>query len=286
MTAVLARPETPAGTTTLRALAGVEARRYARHPLFLLGLVPLVVATIATSDDLTATGGDASIVPAFFLGVLGVGVGYQLTRSMARTSEAVGATPVDGVLRTAALCLACLVSGLVALVWLAAMLVALRAEGLPTSTISGSDRAALLLACVVAAVGGPLVGVLVGRWTRFPGAGLVTVVLLVGWTLLGTVAVGDASPNRLTSVLHLNAPFAFWISADSGDSPLWVAGGSPWWYLVYLTVLCGLAATAAMLREAAGVQRTRLWRVLAVLGGLALSCLALAVAADPARVFL
>ena len=46
-------------------------------------------------------------------------------------------------------------------------------------------------------------------------------------------------------------------------------------------LLCGLAATAAMVHEATGGRRTRLWRVLAVLGGLALVSLGLAVADDP-----
>lgn len=67
------------------------------------------------SDDLdTAAGQDTAIAPAFFLGSF---VGVRLTRSLARSSEAVDASPADGVTRTAALCLACLVPGAVALAW-------------------------------------------------------------------------------------------------------------------------------------------------------------------------
>jgi sugar-specific transcriptional regulator TrmB len=63
-----------------------------------------------------------------------------------------------------------------------------------------------------------------------------------------------------------------------------VAGGSPWWHLAYLVLLCGLAATAAMVHEAVGARRARLWKVLAVLGVLAVSALAMAAAGDPTRI--
>ena len=42
MTTLAARAATPSSGTTLRALAAVEARRYARHPLFLAGVALLI----------------------------------------------------------------------------------------------------------------------------------------------------------------------------------------------------------------------------------------------------
>src|SRR5450631_3784655 len=292
MTTLVERTEAPTRSTTLRTLAGVEARRYARHPLFLVGAALMVLVTVSNSNNLAKGTGDAQVlavgdgttVPAFFLGVLGVFVGYRLTRSMARSSEAVEASPADGVIRTAALCLACLVPGAVALVWLAWNYVTMAVWPGPSSAaFSSTDHAARLFAGVVFAVGGPLVGVMVGRWTRFPGAGLVAAVVLVGWSLLSTFGL-LMSASRVGTLVHLNAPFVTWVSQNGPTDPNWIAGGSPQWYLAYIALLCGLAASAAMLHEARGAQRSRLVRVCAILVVLALVSLALAVVPDPTRI--
>jgi len=295
MTTTVERTQAPARAATLRTLAGLEARRYARHPLFLTGVALMVWVMVSIAKDLAGGTGDAQIlsvadgttVPAFFLGVLGVFVGHRLTRSMARSSEAVEASPADGVTRTAALCLACLVPGAVALVWLGWNYVAMAVwPGPYSAAISSTNHAAMLSAGVVYAVGGPLFGVMVGRWTRFPGAGLVAAVVLVGWTLLSTFGLLMPA-SRVGTLVHLNAPFAGWVSSDSAAGAVsWVAGGSPVWYLGYVTFLCGVAASAAMLHEAWGAQRMRLVRIWAVLVVLALVSLTLAVASDPTRILL
>ncbi len=282
MSAVLSRPAPAAPAATLRTLAATEARRFARHPLFLAGVALLVWATVTTLGDLTDASGDLAVVPAFFLGVPGVLVGHSLTRSLSRSADAVRAAPADGVVRTAALALACLVPGAVALAWLVWVWVALAASDLP-APVGPGRQLGMLATGVVAAVGGPLVGVLVGRWTRFPGAGLLAAVVLTGWTLACTLGL-LMEASRWGTLVHLNAPFATWTSADGPDAAPWLAGGSPWWYVAYQVALCGLAATAAMVHEATGTRRTRLWRVLAVLAVLAVGCLALAAAADPTRV--
>jgi hypothetical protein len=282
---MIERPRTAARIVRLRTLGGVEARRYARHPLFLLGVAALVVTMIIGLDDLDASVGDDTAVPAFFLGVLGVFVGYQLTRSLLGPGDAVDAAPADRVTRTAALCLACLVPGAVALAWVAAVYVSMSVWPIPDSVaITTGELAAMLGAAVVYAVGGPLVGVMVGRWTQFPGAGLVASVLLVVWSVLG--GFGNAmSASRLANLVHVNAPFTGWVTSDgAAPEPLWVTGGSPGWYLAYITVLCGLAATVAMLRGASGAQRARLVCVLAFLAVLAVGCLTLAASADPTRI--
>jgi hypothetical protein len=147
-----------------------------------------------------------------------------------------------------------------------------------------ADNAALMIAGVVCAVGGPLVGVMVGRWTRFPGAGLVTAVALVGWSILASTGL-EMSASRLSDLLHLTAPFTWWTYSNApNDAHTWVAGGNLWWYLGYITLLCCLAATAAMLHEASSARRSKLVRALMVLAVLALACLGLAAAADPTRI--
>jgi hypothetical protein len=141
-----------------------------------------------------------------------------------------------------------------------------------------------MLAGVVCAVGGPLVGVMVGRWTRFPGAGLLAAIALVGWCILGAVGL-ESSASRGSYLLHLTAPFTWWTNSNEpNDAHKWVMGGNLWWYLAYITLLCGLAATAAMLHEASGAQRSKLVRALVVLAVLALASLGLAASADPTRI--
>ncbi len=300
MTSLTARPAASAATvhrSALLALAGLEARRYARHPLFLTGAGVLAVTTFVTQDDLGATVGDTALVPAFLLGLLGVLVGYQLTRSMQVSADAASAAPVDQTTRTAALCLACLVPGAAALLWLTWTLLALAVWPAPTSAaISTGDRLAMLAAGVAQAVGGPLLGVLAGRRLRLPVGGLLVAVGLVVWVVLAIVAAGRpqgpdpvglaADPSRAGTVLALHKPYVVWAAQDTADGPFWVNAGSPAWYLAYLVTLCGLAATAALLHGSSGAPRGRLTRVLAVLALLAAGSLVLACAPDPARVLL
>jgi hypothetical protein len=289
VTALAERAATSTRPDTLRTLAGVEARRYARHPLFLVGAVLMIAlmvqATATGQDEVDAAFAETNILPAFFLGLLGVFVGVHLARSMSKTAEAVQAAPTDGVTRTAALCLACLVPGVVALGWAVWIYVLVAVWSFPDSAgMTRADNAALVLAGVVCAVGGPLVGVMVGRWTRFPGAGLIAAVALVGWSILAAVGL-SMSASRWSDLLHLTAPFTWWsYSNEPDDAHKWVAGGNLWWYLAYITLLCGLAAAAAMLHEAVGEQRTRLVRALLVLAVLAIGCLALAAMGDPTRI--
>ena len=288
MTALAESAVPPTRVATLRTLAGVEARRYARHPLFLIGVALLIYMTATESfGGFAATSVDTTFAVAFSLGVLGVFVAHGLTRSMARSTETVGAAPADGITRTAALCLACLVPGVAALAWViwAHMTMSIWSTT-ESAAISTADRAVMFGAAVVYAVGGPLVGVMVGRWTRFPGAGLLAAVGLVGWCVLAGGG-GLAMPaSRLSNLVRLSAPFTGWESSDGPREPTWIAGGSPVWYLVYITLLCGLAATAAMLHEASGPQRPRLIRLLVMLAVLAITSLGLAAAADPTRVLL
>jgi hypothetical protein len=272
---------TPKRATSLRTLAVVEARRYARHPLFLTGVALLAWFKVLDADNLGEPEADVGLLPAFLLGVLGLFVANRLATSMDGSADAVEASPTDEVTKTAALCLACLVPGAVALAWLTWTYMALAIWPAPDSGISSGDRAAWLLAGVVSAVGGPLVGVLVGRWVHFPGAALVAAVFLIGWTVLGTIGLA-MSASRVGTLVHVNPPFTIWIFGDS-NHPDAVVGGSPWWYLGYITALCGLAATAAVLHEAHGTQRPQLIRALAVLAVLALGCLALTALADPTR---
>ena len=95
----------------VRALALVEAKRFARHPLFLLGVAILSVPMVAVlwQRDVSANPMVGNLLVAFLVGVFGFIVAHRLTTSLLRTRDLAGTTPLDRQQRTMALCLACLV---------------------------------------------------------------------------------------------------------------------------------------------------------------------------------
>ena len=80
------------------------------------------------------------------------------------------------------------------------------------------------MACgVLAAVGGPLLGVLIARWWRWPTAAAVTCVLLILWS------VSSLAPDKhwLLTLHHAATPFT--LVASNGEDWSWHIGGSwPW----------------------------------------------------------
>jgi hypothetical protein len=59
MTSTLTRPASTTGTATLRTLARAEGRRYARHPLFLVGVALLAATTLFTVRELADVSSEA-----------------------------------------------------------------------------------------------------------------------------------------------------------------------------------------------------------------------------------
>lgn len=245
---------------TVLALARVDARRFARHPLFLLAvlsLAGLMVADLVEGERpnvnplLTST-----LLIAFGLGVWGFVVAHRLTTSMRRTRDLVDTTPVSHQRRTASLCVACLVPALAATVVVVYVLVLYAAwtpVGIPETAHVAWFRdepdldvlAALIATGPVAALGGPLLGVAVATWAPFRGSALVGVVTLVFLTALPSES---PSPWRVLSAWplltdeHLNA------AGQLANSAL-VPGISEAWALGWLLCLCGLAVVAALLRD-------------------------------------
>ncbi len=91
----------PERRATLRALAVAESRRFARHPLFLLGAAATISSVTVEppvegrTDTVRAERDFRGAVPAFFLGVFGFVVAHRLTTSLRRTDEVVATTPVE-----------------------------------------------------------------------------------------------------------------------------------------------------------------------------------------------
>ena len=257
-----AEATTAEGWPTLRALAAVEAKRFARHPLFLFGIAVMV---ILMADSLVRqNGGGANpmtgtLFIAFLIGVFGFVVAHRLTTSLLRSRELMTTAPVGRQRGTLALCLACLVPAFAGAVVAAFMLVTAAVwpplGDPPTAPVawfgdySAVDVLATLVATgPVAALGGPLLGVAVARWAPFRGSALLGVVTLVFLTILPS---GEPSPWRVLS------PWPVLVDEydDADDEGADVASSlvpdvEPIWVLGFVLCLCGLAVTAALLRDA------------------------------------
>ena len=280
MTTTLAfGPPAPSpGRGTFAALAARELRRFVLNPVFLFA-VAFIVFALALGPDAGETEIDSlNPYPAIFFGGFGMMAAYWLTRSMRASEPVVGVTPVTRPVRTAALCTVALVPfacGCLALL----RFVQLTPISDPIyGPFSPSARVAVLVGQIVMpALGGPLLGVALGRWVRFPGAAFVLFLLIYGWVSLVTILAMSHVNSAFVAVLRLFAPFAFFsLHSDSGGVTAW--RGSPWFFLGWQLALCAIAVLVALLRGAEGRVRTRVIRTLMLAGGAALILLGLAAA--------
>jgi hypothetical protein len=285
MTAVaMDRPRSAPRSPTLATLAAIEAKRYARHPLFLVGLVLGIVTSAGERGPIEL---DYQVIPAFFIGVFGVVVAARLTGSTRVSRPVVDAAPVSQLVRTAALCWACLVpaaAGLVLVLIHRAFVLADPFAGWEYGTYSATDRLAITIVLpVIACAGGPLLGVAVGRWLRFPGAPLLAVVVLVGWVNVAAYVPEQSSIDPGTVFargLHMLTPYtAFGSGNGDGNNPVTSVRsftGSPLWFAVWTLALCGLAVAAALIRDLDRTGRRRVARVFVLLAGVAVAVFVLA----------
>jgi hypothetical protein len=269
-------PATSPGRATFTALAARETRRFALNPVFLLA-VALTAYTLWSGQRSTITEIDgANTIAAVFFGGFGMLAAFWLTGSMRASEPVVGVTPVTQPARTAALCTVAIVPFGCGCLTLLAFL-HFHPVGDPAyGAFSPPARIAVLVGqIVVPSLGGPLLGVALGRWVRFPGAAFVLFLLLSGWVNLVmalTLARPDSAP---VAVLRLFAPFAlFTLHSDAGVTA-W--RGSPWFFLGWQLALCAIAVLAALLRGAEGRVRSRIIRTLAIAGAAAVILLVLAV---------
>ena len=190
MTATLApaRPEAVAGRTTFVALAARELRRFVVNPVFLFAVVMTAWTTWDGRSASVTEIDTANPYPAIFLGGFGMMATYWLTRSMRDSEPVVGVTPTTLPARTAALCAVAVVPFLCGVLTLFAFLhfhpIGARVYG----AFSPPAQVAVLVAqIVIPSLGGPLLGVALGRWVRFPGAALVLFLVIFGWVNVATV---------------------------------------------------------------------------------------------------
>ena len=270
MSATLAAaPEAVPGHPTFVTLAARELRRFVVNPVFLFAVGMCVLIGTGDSDGVVEI--DTVVgYPAAFLGGFGMMAMYWLTRSMRNSEPVVGVTPIAEPVRTAALCAVAIVPFLCGWLTLFAFIRVFPIGSPVYGDFSEPTQVAILVGqIVVPALGGPLLGVALGRWISFPGAAFVLFLLIFGWVNLATwpsLTHPDSAPS---AALRLFSPFAFFTFADNGpDVTLW--RGSPWFFIGWQLALCAIAVLVALLRGADSRLRPRVararWVALVVAG--------------------
>jgi hypothetical protein len=268
-------------------MAGIEARRLARHPAFVTGVVlafgVLVLLDVLTHDPYMGDLLSMPVIPAFFIGLTSLIATARLTRSTEATVEAIGTAPGSEARRTAALCLACFVPFTAGVVWMFTdvVLVALHGGAHPYEwwfgTMPDWQVWAIMIALgPVACLGGALLGVLTGRWLRFPGAPAVVVVALVAIDMVGQMPVAyDGMPSA-----RLWVPWSMFHSGSDTDGTATLFSGNAAFYTVYLLCLCAAAALFAIWHDRTARTR-RLRGAIAGVVVIGLAALALAMTTGP-----
>lgn len=278
---------TPAtGTAGLGTMAGIEARRLARHPVFVVGVaLAFGVAVLMNAVDEAPMLSDVIptlVIPAFFIGLSSLVATARLTRSTEATTEAIGTAPGSEARRTAALAAACLVPFTAGALWVVGLLALAAARGVHPNewwfaTMPDWQLWSILIAGgPVACLGGGLLGLLTGRWLRFPGAPAVMVIAVVALDVVGQMGV----PGR-HSEARLWVPWAMFHSGSYPDGTSTLYAGNPLFYLGYLLCLCAAAGLVAAWHDRTARSR-RLRAAIAATTVAGLTCLALAIATGPA----
>jgi hypothetical protein len=243
---VAARP-----LSMLGQLARKEIAHYAMHPLFLVGIALVALTSIGKPDGNMSSLGNV-VAPAAGLGVFGLLVMASLTRTSDQIASAAGTVVVSERTRTLGLVCALIVPFAAGLCWLGWALWAYRhwpppPHGAPFGGIGDGWVVANLIALgVMPALGGPILGLLLGRWLPRRGAAPLFAVLLVAVTI---IMQGLFEPLRY---IRLIAPWTYFAGpyGVAGDADrMMVLTGSPQWYCVYLLMLCALGVVLALLHD-------------------------------------
>ena len=270
-----ARPEAAAGRATFVPLAVRETRRFVLNPVFLFAVGMTAWTTLAPQRSVTEID-SVNPYPAVFLGGFGMMATYWLTRSMRDSEPVLGVTPARLPVRTAALCAVAILPFLCGVLALFALLHSYPVGDSVYGAFSPSAQVAVLVGqIVVPSLGGPLLGVALGRWVDFPGAAFVLLLVIFGWVNLATVPSLSHPDSTACTALRLFSPFAFFtVNRTAADVTAW--RGSPWFFIGWQLALCAIAILVALLRGAEGQVRSRIIRTLAIAAAAAVILLVLA----------
>ena len=279
MTALATRPVT---AETLGSLTRREIARFVRHPVFLLGIVGLILTQGHTLSQPAPEVNSLIVSPVLFVSMAGLITAFSLTHSMQSAAETLDLAPVSMQIRTTALCLTSVVPFTVGLITTAATLGFAKFVGdWPYATFSMSDRVGIVSSQIaVAALGAPLLGVALARWVRYPWTALVLLLGMFAWIQVIEGIAATYHQNLGIVMLRMFAPFTFFTTTQVPDGNVaWP--GSPWAFVGWQLCLCAVAVVAALLRGASPAVRRRLLQVLGAVLALAAVMFALAVTGGP-----
>ena len=266
MSATLAAgPEAvPGHHPTFVPLAAREMHRFVVNPVFLFAVAMTAWMTWDYRKAPANAVGTGNWFPWIFLGGFGMMATFWLTRSMRDSEPVVGVTPTTLPARTAALCTVAIVPFLCGVLTLFAFLHFHPAGGRVYGAFSPPAQVAVLVGqIVIPSLGGPLLGVALGRWVRFPGSALVLSLILFGWVNVATFGSLSHPDSAAFTALRLFSPFAFFTYMNNAaDVTTW--RGSPWLFIGWQLALCATAVLVALLRGADGRVRFRVTRTLSI----------------------
>lgn len=265
--------------SALRVLARQEIRHYLRHRLFWFSAVLMVVSTTYSSSHVEPSSGALNgLAAGALLGVLGLVTMYSLTRRSDRAAEAAGAVAVPERVRSLALASAVVVPFTLAMIdWVVEVVVYQThpptADTIPPGVSDAFVHAVQFGQGVMAAVGGPLLGLVLARWVPRRGTAALAAIVLVILTILLQGNFSGGQPYRVFWVwTHFFGPMGW-----NGDRWTTVPG-NPFLWVLYLAALCVLGVIAAVYHDPES-DRRRLRGVAAAVGlaALALGVLTLTV---------
>ena len=258
------RPESSAGRTTFGLLAARELRRFVVNPVFLFAVVFTAWTTWGNPSTSVTDINEVNWYPAISLGGFGMMAAFWLTRSMRHSEPVVGVTPTALPVRSAALCTVAVVPFLCGVLTLLAFLHYHPLDARVYGAFSPPAQVAVLVGQIVLpSLGGPLLGVALGRWIRFPGAAFVAFLFLFGWGNLSTVPSLTHPDSTAGTALRMFAPFTHFTFTNNGtEMTTW--RGSPWFFIGWQLALCAIAVLVALLRGAESRQRTQIVRTLQI----------------------
>ena len=241
----------------LATLTRQEIRGYLTSQLFWVGLALTILAFVQQflfpDQDGRRDGALwLGLAIAAGLGVFGIGVMVGMVRRSDQLAGAAGASAVSERDRTLALAGAVVVPGTVGLVLWVVEWIGFWIQGYDMpNAFDGVSNGHLLASTfgqsVMAAVGGPLLGLVAARYLRFRGmAALLSVTMIIVTILMQGIFESTISWRVVWVWTQWGGPVSLDGDTMGGDDAVGFLPGSPYFWVLYLAALCVLGVLAAV----------------------------------------